>query len=104
MTTGHAVEVFGITLVGATPENGKKLLLTIVLMAVLLLFSMVVRRLLARTRSTACASQNRHPAAPRWPDHRLEFATPPGFGRGFLDDVAARTSRSAATALRDNAH
>lgn len=45
----NALELFGITLVGATPENGKKLLLTLALVAVVLLFSTALRRLLART-------------------------------------------------------
>ena len=49
MTAGNALELFGITLVGATPENGKKLLLTIALVAVVLSFSTIVRRMLART-------------------------------------------------------
>lgn len=49
MTVGNALELFGITLVGATPENGKKLLLTIALVAVVLSFSTIVRRMLART-------------------------------------------------------
>ena len=49
MTASNALEIFGITLVGATPENGKKLLLTIALIAVVLSFSTIVRRLLART-------------------------------------------------------
>lgn len=49
MTESNALEIFGITLVGATPENGKKLLLTITLIAVVLLFSAIVRQLLART-------------------------------------------------------
>ena len=49
MTASNALEIFGITLVGATPENGKKLLLTVALVAVVLSFSTIVRRLLART-------------------------------------------------------
>jgi small-conductance mechanosensitive channel len=49
LTASNALEIFGITLVGATPENGKKLLLTLVLVAVVLSFSTIVRRLLART-------------------------------------------------------
>lgn len=49
MTASNALEIFGITLVGATPENGKKLLLTIALVAVVLSSSTVIRRLLART-------------------------------------------------------
>ena len=49
MTESNALEIFGITLVGATPENGKKLLLTVALVAVVLSFSTIVRRLLART-------------------------------------------------------
>lgn len=49
MTASNALEIFGITLVGATPENGKKLLLTIALVTVMLSFSTIVRRLLART-------------------------------------------------------
>jgi small-conductance mechanosensitive channel len=49
LTPSNALEIFGITLVGATPENGKKLLLTIALVAVVLTFSTIVRWLLART-------------------------------------------------------
>jgi small-conductance mechanosensitive channel len=49
LAASNALEVFGVTLVGATPENGKKLLLTIVLLVLVLSFSTVVRRLLART-------------------------------------------------------
>ena len=49
MTVSNALEIFGITLVGATPENGKKMLLTIALIAVVLLLSAIVRPLLART-------------------------------------------------------
>lgn len=49
MAAPNALEVFGITLVGATPENGKKLLLTIALIAIVLLSSTLVRRVLART-------------------------------------------------------
>nr|WP_314444021.1 mechanosensitive ion channel family protein [uncultured Sphingomonas sp.] len=49
MAASDALEIFGITLVGATPENGKKLLLTMALVAMVLLFSTVVRRLLARS-------------------------------------------------------
>jgi len=49
LTASNAIEFFGVTLVGATPENGKKLLLTIALVALVLLLSTVIRRLLART-------------------------------------------------------
>ena len=49
MTESNALEIFGITLVGATPENAKKLLLTTALVAVVLSFLTIVRRLLART-------------------------------------------------------
>lgn len=41
MAASNALQIFGITLVGATPENGKKLLLTIALLVVVLLFSAV---------------------------------------------------------------
>jgi small-conductance mechanosensitive channel len=49
LTASNALEIFGITLVGATPENGKKLLLTIGLVAVVLTSTAILRRLLART-------------------------------------------------------
>jgi hypothetical protein len=39
MQGNEALQLFGITLVGATPENGKKLLLTFILVAVVLLFA-----------------------------------------------------------------
>jgi small-conductance mechanosensitive channel len=45
----NPLELFGVTLVGATPENGRKLLLTISLVLIVLLFSTVTRRLLARS-------------------------------------------------------
>jgi hypothetical protein len=41
LAASNALQIFGITLVGATPENGKKLLLTIALLVVVLLFSAV---------------------------------------------------------------
>lgn len=48
---GHeALRLFGVTLVGATPENGRKLLLTVLLVALVLLTSKMARRLLARSR------------------------------------------------------
>ena len=53
MNGNEALQLFGITLVGATPENGKKLLLTLVLVAVVLLFATVGRRLLAGTLGQA---------------------------------------------------
>ena len=49
MRGSEALQLFGITLVGATPENGKKLLLTIILVAVVLLLATVARRMLAGT-------------------------------------------------------
>lgn len=49
MEGSQALQLFGITLVGATPENGRKLLLTLVLVAVTLLFAAIGRRLLAGT-------------------------------------------------------
>lgn len=49
MASGDALQLFGITLVGATPENGRKLLLTIALVLVVLLFSKIIRKLLAAT-------------------------------------------------------
>ncbi|HVF83279.1 MAG TPA: mechanosensitive ion channel domain-containing protein [Sphingomicrobium sp.] len=49
MEESEALRLFGITLVGATPENGKKLLLTIVIVAMVVLFAMIGRRLLAGT-------------------------------------------------------
>ena len=53
MDGNEALQLFGITLVGATPENGRKLLLTLVLVAVVLLFATVGQRLLAGTLGQA---------------------------------------------------
>lgn len=54
MNSGNeALQLFGITLVGATPENGRKLLLTLAIVVVVLLFSKVVRTLLAATGNKA---------------------------------------------------
>lgn len=52
MTNSEALQFFGVTLVGATPENGRKLLLTIALVVIVLIFSKVVRRLLASRGNT----------------------------------------------------
>lgn len=41
-----ALQLFGVTLVGATPENGRKLLLTLALVAVVLIFAWAARRAL----------------------------------------------------------
>lgn len=49
MNGDEALKLFGVTLVGATPENGRKLLLTIALVGIVLLVSRVVRGLLARS-------------------------------------------------------
>ncbi|MFC7538102.1 hypothetical protein ACFQPG_12135 [Sphingomonas sp. GCM10030256] len=49
MQASEALRLFGITLVGATPENGRKLLLTIILIVMVLLFATIGRRLLAGT-------------------------------------------------------
>ena len=49
MDGNEAVQLFGVTLVGATPENGRKLLLTLVLVVVVLLLATVERSLLAGT-------------------------------------------------------
>lgn len=49
----EALRLFGITLVGATPENGRKLLLTVATVLVVLLFSKLVRTLLAATGNRA---------------------------------------------------
>ncbi|WP_300975175.1 mechanosensitive ion channel domain-containing protein [Sphingomonas sp. LHG3406-1] len=49
MEGSEALRLFGITLVGATPENGKKLLLTIFLVTAAVLFATVGRWLLAGT-------------------------------------------------------
>ena len=49
MEGNEALRLFGITLVGATPENGKKLLLTLILVAMVVLFAAIGRRLLAGT-------------------------------------------------------
>ncbi len=43
MRSSDALQVFGINLVGATPENGRKLLLTITLIVVLTLFTWIMR-------------------------------------------------------------
>jgi small-conductance mechanosensitive channel len=48
-----ALELFGITLVGATPENGRKLLLTLGIVIVVLLCSRFIRSLLAATSHKA---------------------------------------------------
>jgi len=47
MATPDALQLFGVTLVGATPENGRKLLLTLALIVIALLFSRLARGLLA---------------------------------------------------------
>lgn len=49
MEPGEALQFFGVTLVGATPENGRKLLLTIVLIVSAVMASWLVRRLLIAT-------------------------------------------------------
>ena len=49
MEAGEALRLFGITLVGATPENGRKLLLTLVLVGMVIVFAAIGRRLLADT-------------------------------------------------------
>ncbi len=49
MATSDALQLFGVTLVGATPENGRKLLLTLTLIVVAMVFSAVARRLLVAT-------------------------------------------------------
>lgn len=49
MEGSEALRLFGITLVGATPDNGKKLLLTIILVAVVVLSATLGRRLLSGT-------------------------------------------------------
>jgi len=53
MESGEALRLFGVTLVGATPENGRKLLLTISIIVVVLLFSKLVRTLLSATGNKA---------------------------------------------------
>ncbi len=53
MESSEALQLFGITLVGATPENGRKLLLTLAIVVVVLLFSRLVRGLLAATGNRA---------------------------------------------------
>ena len=53
MSGSHALELFGVTLVGATPENGRKRLLTIAIVALVLLFSKLVRKLLSATGNRA---------------------------------------------------
>ena len=47
MDKGEAIRLFGIKLVGATPDNGKKLLLTLGLVVAVLLFSTLGRRRLS---------------------------------------------------------
>lgn len=49
MEPGEALQFFGVTLVGATPENGRKLLLTIVLIVSAVMASWLARRLLIAT-------------------------------------------------------
>lgn len=41
-----ALQIFGVTLIGATPENGRKLLLTIAFVVVVLLLGWIVRSLI----------------------------------------------------------
>jgi small-conductance mechanosensitive channel len=53
MTGSQAVEIFGVTLVGATAENGRKLLLTISVVLTVLLLSKLIRTLLAATGNRA---------------------------------------------------
>ena len=53
MPHNEALRIFGITLVGATPENARKLLATIVLVAAVMLFAALIRRLLAATGDKA---------------------------------------------------
>src|SRR4051812_46328027 len=40
------MHVFGVNLIGATPENGRKLLLTIAIVAILLFVGWAIRKLL----------------------------------------------------------
>ena len=49
MENYDALQLFGVTLVGATPENGRKLLLTIGIVIGVLLFSKAIRTLLSAT-------------------------------------------------------
>ncbi|MEW9855293.1 mechanosensitive ion channel family protein [Novosphingobium sp. M1R2S20] len=49
MEHGEALRLFGVTLVGATPENAKKMLITIALIVAVLLFSTLFRALLTRS-------------------------------------------------------
>ncbi len=53
MEKSDALRLFGIKLVGATPQNGSKLLLTIGIIVAVLLFSKLVRTLLAATGDKA---------------------------------------------------
>lgn len=41
-----ALQIFGVTLIGATPENGRKLLLTVAFVVVVLLLGWIVRSLI----------------------------------------------------------
>ena len=49
MNGTEALRLFDSTLLGATPENGRKLLLAIAIIAIVLIFSKVVRGLLSAT-------------------------------------------------------
>ena len=53
MPESEALQFFGVTLVGATPENGRKLLLTITVILTVLLLSKLMRSLLAATGNVA---------------------------------------------------
>ena len=53
--TTEALRLFGVQLVGATPENGRKLLLTVALAAIVILVGWLLRRALAAAGSGGAA-------------------------------------------------
>ena len=59
MNSQHALQFFGIPLVGATAENGRKLLLTIGLILVVLLLAWLLRALLGRASKSGRNSRFR---------------------------------------------
>lgn len=59
MDINDALHIFGIRMVGATPENGRKLLLTIGLLVAVLLVTWVLRRFLSARWSTVRAERIR---------------------------------------------
>jgi small-conductance mechanosensitive channel len=56
---GDALNIFGVTLIGATPENGRRLLLTVAFVAVVLLMGRAMRWIISRLNR---GIRNRRPA------------------------------------------